>query len=251
MSTIDDGFYEQHVEEENYFISMTDMMVGLVFIFIILLMYYALQFRQTIDQFDGSNQTRSEILVDLKHYLQSYNIKVDIDTRTGVLHLPEGILFDSGQAVIKPSGVEALGHLADGLMLILPCYSDGVPKPASCKPARHMIESVFVEGHTDSDKLVGRLGIRDNWDLSVTRATNTYRYFAETQPNLIKLCLKVEGGGCNQVMSVSGYSDTHPIARGDDLVSKSENRRIDLRILMAAPKASETTPIDAGLNDPK
>ena len=31
--------------KENYFVSMTDMMVGLVFIFIIMLMYFALRFR--------------------------------------------------------------------------------------------------------------------------------------------------------------------------------------------------------------
>lgn len=36
---------EQKTDEENYFVSMTDMMVGLVFIFIIMLMYYALQLR--------------------------------------------------------------------------------------------------------------------------------------------------------------------------------------------------------------
>ena len=34
-------------EEENYFVSMTDLMVGLVFVFIILLMYFALQFQET------------------------------------------------------------------------------------------------------------------------------------------------------------------------------------------------------------
>src|SRR4051812_21851603 len=36
-------------EEENYFISMTDMMVGMLFIFIIMLMSFALLFRQQTD----------------------------------------------------------------------------------------------------------------------------------------------------------------------------------------------------------
>jgi len=33
-------------EEESYFISMTDLMVGLLFIFIIMLMVFALQYRE-------------------------------------------------------------------------------------------------------------------------------------------------------------------------------------------------------------
>jgi chemotaxis protein MotB len=33
-------------EEESYFVSMTDLMVGLLFIFIIMLMVFALQYRE-------------------------------------------------------------------------------------------------------------------------------------------------------------------------------------------------------------
>ena len=40
---MDDRSDHLPVEEENYFISMTDMMVGLVFIFVILLMYFVVR----------------------------------------------------------------------------------------------------------------------------------------------------------------------------------------------------------------
>ena len=36
-------------EGENYFVSMTDMMVGVLFIFIIMLMSFALDFRRNTD----------------------------------------------------------------------------------------------------------------------------------------------------------------------------------------------------------
>jgi hypothetical protein len=49
-------------EEESYFVSMADMMVGLLFIFIILLLYFALQSRQTTDALTGSGQTRTLLL---------------------------------------------------------------------------------------------------------------------------------------------------------------------------------------------
>lgn len=247
MTSMEDGGYEHHVEEENYFISMTDMMVGLVFIFIILLMYYALQFRQTTDQLTSADRTRSAILHQLEDYLKAKGVKVEIDTRTGVLRLPDEILFDSGKAQLKPEGVTALGHLANGLMLVLPCYTDGVARPADCPAAGHKIESVFIEGHTDSDRLTGTFGLSDNWDLSVVRATNTYRQLTTIRKELPELCLTNEAL-CHPVMSVSGYGDKRPIALGGDDAAKRKNRRIDLRILMAAPKAAEAAPIEARLN---
>lgn len=247
MISADDHYYEEHVEEENYFISMTDMMVGLVFIFIILMMYYAMQFRQTTDQLTSADRTRSTILIQLEEYLKQKGVKVEVDTRTGVLRLPDEILFDSAQARLKPDGVTALGNLADGLMLVLPCYTDGVERPASCPPLSHKIESVFIEGHTDSDRFFGRAGLADNWDLSVVRATNTYRQLIAMRTELESLCLSDNSGTCNPILSVSGYADKRPVAHGTDEATKRRNRRIDLRILMAAPKASETAPIEERL----
>jgi flagellar motor protein MotB len=37
------------------------------------------------------------------------------------------------------------------------------------------------------------------------------------------------------VFSVAGYADQRPVARGTDVQSKNKNRRIDIRIVMAAP----------------
>ncbi len=247
MISADEHYYEQHAEEENYFISMTDMMVGLVFIFIILMMYYAMQFRQTTDQLTSADRTRSAILFQLEDYLKQKGVKVEVDTRTGVLRLPDEILFDSAQALLKPEGVTALGHLADGLMLILPCYTSGVERDASCPPLGHKIESVFIEGHTDSDHFAGAAGLRDNWDLSVARATNTYRQLTAMRSELENLCLSSNTGNCNPILSVSGYADKRPVANSTDEATKRRNRRIDIRILMAAPKASETAPIEERL----
>jgi chemotaxis protein MotB len=246
MSLSDEGYVEQHVEEENYFISMTDMMVGLVFIFLILIMYYALQYRQTTDELTSADRTRSVILVQLQDYLKDHGVKVEIDTRTGVLRLPDNILFDSGNPHPKPEGVAALGQLANGLMQVLPCYADGVPRPAGCPASTHRVEATFIEGHTDSDPLNGSGGLTDNWDLSVERATNTYRQLIAERPELGNFCLKT-GSTCSAILSVSGYGDTRPVAAGDDDASKQRNRRIDIRILMETPKPAETAAIESQL----
>lgn len=49
-------------EEENYFVSMTDLMVGLVFVFIILLMYFALQFQDVTEELTGRTRRAQKSL---------------------------------------------------------------------------------------------------------------------------------------------------------------------------------------------
>ena len=235
---------ESIIEEENYFASMTDMMVGLVFIFIIMLMYFVLQFRDVTEQLVGADQTRTEILKKLESTLKSKGVDVTVDTQDGVLRLPDAILFDKGQAILKPEGLTAVSHLADALADVLPCYTDytaaSESRPANCPKSTHRIESVYVEGHTDQDPLTGSGLIRDNWDLSVVRATNTYRQLTVLRPNLVSLCAQKPGGRCEPVLSVSGYGPQRPLEAGDTDEIKRRNRRIDLRLIMVTPDAGQT-----------
>lgn len=230
------------VEEENYFVSMTDMMVGLVFIFIIMLMYYALQFRDVTDQLTGAERTRAEILKQLEQTLKNKGVQVSIDTQNGVLRLPDAILFDSAHAELKPEGRAAVGHLADALADVLPCYTDGkagAQRSPKCPTDNgHRIESIYVEGHTDADRFTGAGGLTDNWDLSVMRATNTYRALTTIRPELGLPCSR-KGQSCEPVLSVSGYGPQRLIDRGTDPSSKAKNRRIDLRIIMVTPDKGE------------
>ncbi len=227
-------------EEENYFVSMTDLMVGLVFVFIILLMYFAMQFQDVTEELTGASKTRTEILEQLQQTLKERGVEVVIDRQDGVLRLPDSILFDSGQAVLKPEGRQAVSHLADALNDVLPCYSDGVPKRSTCPTSEHRIESVYVEGHTDSDRYAGSGGLRDNWDLSVVRATNTYRALIDFKPPLSILCAR-KGERCDPVLSVSGYGPQRPVPGnfGSEEVKKTRNRRIDLRLIMMTPDSGE------------
>ncbi|MGY2733617.1 OmpA/MotB family protein [Sphingomonas sp. UYP23] len=240
-----DEAIEHTVEEENYFISMTDMMVGLVFIFIVLLMYFALQFRDVTEQLSGADRTRTEILRKLERTLKEKGVQVTIDTQNGVLRLPDAILFDSGRAELKPAGEVAIGHLAEALSDVLPCYTElpsAQGRPARCPQTPHRIESLYVEGHTDDVPLNGRTQFADNWDLSVVRATNTYRALARNSPDLASRCAR-KPQGCEPVLSVSGYGPQRPIHGGGGSLEeqRQRDRRIDLRILMVAPDAGETT----------
>jgi chemotaxis protein MotB len=236
-----DDAHESEVDEENYFVSMTDMMVGLVFIFIIMLMYFALQFQDITDQMTGADRQRAEILRELQQTLRERGVEVTIDTQNGILRLPDAILFDSGRAELKADGRIAVGHLADALAEVLPCYTDireGVgARPSTCPDTAYRIESVYIEGHTDVDALSGGGLIRDNLDLSAIRATNTFRALIDHQPAISARC-SMKGDDCAAVLSVSGYGSERPVAAGDDEAAKRSNRRIDLRLIMVAPDST-------------
>lgn len=234
-------------EEESYFVSMADMMVGLLFIFIILLLYFALQFRQTTEELTGAGQTRREILETLKERLDKrlrpYNLTVRIDAETGVLSLPNSILFNTGQFELSPQGRQAVEIVADELAAVLPCYTDveaGGPPCSRGHKAPNKVDAIFVEGHTDSDPLTGSGVLRDNLDLSALRATNTFRQMVDTHPELEKL---VNGSGHQPVpiLGVAGYGERRPVpdASGTPDQIKAQNRRIDLRFLMVTPKSEE------------
>lgn len=233
---ISDEVYEHIIEEENYFVSMTDMMVGLVFIFIILLMYYALQFREVTDQLTSANRTRSEILQEIQLSLKNKGVIVTIDTDNGVLHLPDSILFDKGKADLGPDRMEAAGKLATALVEVLPCYTNGGIIPLNCKSkSSHQIESVYIEGHTDIDAPRGVECLRDNLALSACRSVATFRALLDVQPTLGLLCTRNIAGQCQKILSVSGYGAERVVSVGQGEEAQRRNRRIDLRLLMLTP----------------
>ena len=72
----------------------------------------------------------------------------------GVLRLPEEVLFDKGSDAVKPEGVHVLALVGQAMQADLPCYAAS-PQPKGCPATASGLESVFVEGHTDADQMVG------------------------------------------------------------------------------------------------
>ena len=235
--------------EDSYFVSMTDIMVGLLFIFIIMLMAFGLMLKvaasrteQTrTDMRDVIQETRDEVvemqdldsaraamLHDLQKRLLDRGVNVIVREENGVLQLPDEILFGKAESVLSPNGLAAIEHLAEALDIVLPCYA--LSPNASLKPncpesgSKYLrLEAVFVEGHTDSD------GSQDyNWRLSSSRAINTYRALVSQSKTAVHLL-----NDQNQYLfSVAGYGENRPVDEGDSEASKSHNRRIDLRFVM-------------------
>ncbi|MEE4210898.1 MAG: hypothetical protein V2I43_16740 [Parvularcula sp.] len=222
-----------HEEGESYFISMTDLMVGLVLIFIILLAYFALNLQARTAELTGANQARAEILRDLEKALEEQGLEVSIDIETGVLRLPDDVLFESGQFRLTSRGEVAVQKVADAMATILPCYTEGAPCDGERSPYR--IDAIFVEGHTDQDRMSGGM---DNYDLSVMRAANTFRAIKNSNELVDQMRnLPSEDPRSAKILSLSGYGPDRLVDDGEDLAAKARNRRIDLRFLMMSPGA--------------
>lgn len=154
-------------EGENYFISMTDMMVGVLFIFIIMLMVFALDFRtktdvnedaidvarevarkledlrrevhEEISALDEAQQTRSRMLVDLERQLKAEGLNVEIDQKNGVLRLTEAaVRFDVNRSDLVNQARINVGKIAKVLERVLPTYTAcrTLSDQATCRPPR-------------------------------------------------------------------------------------------------------------------
>lgn len=241
---------DQEETEESYFVSMTDIMVGLLFIFIIMLMVFGLMLkietestrntqanlRQVVtetkievEDIQDVDSLRTQMLRDIEGRLNDVGVRVIVREENGVLQLPDEILFASEEYMLSTEGRLAIGHLARALDAILPCYANSASSPTvsgclSSIPETAQLEAVFVEGHTDKD------GTQQyNWSLSARRAINTFIEL-DGQSRIATKLLNENG---QFLFSISGYGENRPVRLGDTEEDKDQNRRIDLRFVMS------------------
>ena len=254
--------------DQGYFVSVSDMMAGLLFLFIIILMVFVINFhKETVkkeietkkkkdeiktvqqeikkynkiqDELTDAKLVRKQLLEDLKESLEQQGVTVRIDTEKGILHVPEDILFLSGKAQFQAGGEQSLMILSKNLAEKLPCYAGRreAERPSFCneskfKPGR--LEAVLVEGHTDNVPIKSAT-FENNWDLSAKRSIRTFQYLLQAKPVLASL-LNAEG---DPLFGVSGYAETRPVVAHKDITPEPLNRRIDLRFILAPPKPQES-----------
>ena len=111
--------------------------------------------------------------------------------------LEEDLLFASGKYAVGLAGVSALNKLATAL-------------------AGQKDLEILVEGHTDSIPLSGKSEVKDNWDLSVLRATAVVKVLM-SNPNLNPTQLTAAGRG-----------EYVPFTTNTTKEGRSANRRIEI-----------------------
>lgn len=236
----------QHLSEgdESYFVSMTDLMVGMLFVFIIMLMAFALNLRdaqQTQEKINaeqtGARKARDRMLEDIQRSLEAKGVRVEIDRENGVLRLKADLLFDKAKAELTDTGRSIISHVADALQEVLPCYANlpGMVRSELCPTFKGgRLEAVFIEGHTDSDPFPANYKM-NNWTLSAERAITTFRAIIDGHSDLDA----IRNDASEHLIGVSGYESrrpTAPVPGQTPEEKKRADRRIDLRFIMSSPK---------------
>ena len=124
------------------------------------------------------------------------DIKVEYRNGKVYVSMAEKLLFKSGSITVDPKGQEALLKLAAAL---------------NKKPD----VTVNVEGHTDNKPMNGEK-IKDNWDLSVLRATSIVRILSE------------DGKMSASRITASGRGETNPISDNGTAEGRAKNRRTEI-----------------------
>ena len=140
--------------------------------------------------------------------LLSYKDKgLSVTIKNGKVYLSveEKLLFGSGKYQVNDMGRQALLQVASALN-----NQPGV--------------DIMVEGHTDSVPYKGTGTIKDNWDLSVLRATDVGRI------------LTTDGAVSAGRVTVAGRGPNEPVATNATPEGRAKNRRTEI---ILTPKLSE------------
>jgi len=147
------------------------------------------------------SKTYEDLLSEMKSEIAQGQIAITELKGKLTVDVVDKILFDSGQAEIRPEGLGVLKRVVEILMTV----TDKV---------------IRVEGHTDSIPIAGTLAKRypTNWELSAARALNVTRY------------LEKEGID-PALLSAVAFGEHQPIAENSTPEGRAKNRRIAIILL--------------------
>ena len=157
---------------------------------------------------DEKDKAVNALRARVSNALLGFNDKdLTVNIRNGKVYvsLAEQLLFNSGSTKVDPKGVDALKKLA-----------------AVLKEQQDV--NVVVEGHTDDVPIArGTVGMQDNWDLSVLRATEITRILTQSgvQPERV---------------TPSGRSLYVPLDNAKTKEARQKNRRTEI---ILTPKLDE------------
>lgn len=142
--------------------------------------------------------------------LQDKGVAVVTDTGV-VLQLSGDVLFDSGQAVVKPAADALLEELAQYTLSVeytldIVGYTDNVPIATAVYPS--------------------------NWELSAARAGQAVRYMTE------------KGVDPNRLRAI-GRADTNPLQSNDSAEGRAQNRRVEFVYTRLSDSPAEENLLEA------
>ncbi|MCM1004550.1 MAG: OmpA family protein [Candidatus Gastranaerophilales bacterium] len=207
-------------EEQNdgniFWITMTDLMTGLVLVFIVLFFYTFLtgHVEQIQKELAQENASKS-----LQETLKQQDIEATVDPISGIVKISDLELFEVNSYKLSQKGKEYLDKFA-------PAYLDSL---FSNEYLDKNIDKIVIQGHTDSQTFAGKFSDDEqymkNMELSLNRAYEVANYMTNTPYN------KTNGNRLRKMIIVEGASFSNPvIINGKEDFAKS--RRVELKLVM-------------------
>ncbi len=160
---------------------------------------------------DAIVQTHTSLEDEMRAKLESQDVAISRLQGKLTVTILDRVLFDSGEAELKPDGSAVLRKVAAVL-------------------AQHPELKIHVVGHTDNVPI--RAGARNrfpsNWELSTARATAAVRFLTES------------AGVDPKRLGAVGYGEFRPVADNATAEGRARNRRIALTILADEMAGADT-----------
>ena len=209
-------------EENIFWVTMTDLMMGLMMVFIVLFIQSVLT---ASSDAIATNQAQQEVVQEIEEVMKENNIDATVEPN-GSVKISDLELFNVNSAELSPKGKAYLDKF-------VPMYFDLL---YSNEVLAKNIENIIIQGHTDSQTFKNAKTQNDqyllNMDLSMRRAYTVSRYalntnFDKKNADKIRKCLIVEGRGSSNPVLVNGKEDLN------------KSRRVEL--ILSLKKASEVS----------
>lgn len=204
-------------DDNVFWVTMSDLLLGLAVIFIILFVFAITGFTQNKVE---EQKTQYEFSERLVKELEKHNIQADVDKFSGRIKISDLELFELNSYELSDRGKQYLAKF-------VPIYFNTIMKDPEI---RKNISQIIIEGHTDSqafaDARTPEMKYYKNMDLSLKRASSVARYIifsdyegkAQHQQAMFKL-LSVQGKGQSEPVIVNGHEDF------------AKSRRVELKIM--------------------
>ncbi len=201
---------ESHKEPE-YWISLSDMLSGLLMMFILFLTLVLLDYRTVLEEKQGELDkllgVRAHIIHALTQEFSQEHISIEVDPHTGAIRFQGGVFFEHDSTEITESGKEYL-------RAFIPRYMSIILRPEF----QPYISQVIVEGHTDKTGTY-----LYNLDLSQRRAFAVVRYvLSEDFPDF------PEREAMQQVITANGRSYSQPLEE-NGVIDWDKSRRVEFK----------------------
>ena len=222
--------------DENYQ-ALSDLLSGMVFIFIITLIAYIINFSgsreisQTLGQLASDTELRkSYIIQQVSQNLTKQNISHTAKPKSGIISISSDQLgFGTGTHILDQSSQSVLKKISTNIGSVISCYSHlpvaTLNRLDCAEDLRGQLNRIYIEGHTDNVPFTMRNSIRDNFDLSLLRAASIKNEMEKNKPfSDLK-----SRSGLKELLIPTGYGASNPIVNHKSPTSEPKNRRIEFR----------------------